>query len=110
MDTDGISVATDALTLNGGSIRSEGGTDAVLDLGAHAITNAADHKVDGSIATAPEVDGVGISSSPSNGIAYGAGETITVWVPIHLADRGHRKPPTGTQRGQSDSPRFLLGA
>ena len=47
MDADGIAIATDALTLNGGSIRSEDGADAVLDLGAHAITNAAGHRVDG---------------------------------------------------------------
>ena len=46
-DADGISIAADALTLNGGSIRSAGGTDAELDLGGHAIVNAADHKVDG---------------------------------------------------------------
>ena len=80
VDTDGIGIVANALTLNGGSIRSEGGTDAALDLGAHAITNAADHKVDGSVAAAPEVNAVGISSSPSNGTAYGAAETIAVWV------------------------------
>ena len=80
MDADGIGIGADALTLNGGSIRSVAGADADLDLGAHAITNAADHPVDGSTATVPRVSRVGISSSPSNGTAYGAGETITVWV------------------------------
>ena len=80
VDTHGIGIAANALTLNGGSIRSEGGTDADLDLGAHAILNSAGHKVDGSIALAPAVSGVGISSSPSNGTAYRAGEFITVWV------------------------------
>ena len=80
VDTHGIGIAANALTLNGGSIRSEGGTDAHLGLAAHAILNSAGHKVDGSIAIAPEVSGAGIFSSPSNGTAYRAGEFITVWV------------------------------
>ena len=46
-DTDGISIAADALNLNGGSIRNAVGTEAELDLGGHALVNAADHKVDG---------------------------------------------------------------
>ena len=80
MDADGIGIATNALTLNGGSIRSVAGADADLDLGTHAITNAADHRVDGSMATVPRVNGAGIYSSPSDGTAYRAGERITVWV------------------------------
>ena len=80
MATHGIGIAANALTLNGGSIRSEGGTDADLGLGAHAALNFAGHKVDGSIAIAPEVSGVGIFSSPSNGTTYRAREFITVWV------------------------------
>ena len=56
------------------------GADADLDLGTHAITNAADHQVDGSMATVPRVNGAGIYSSPSDGTAYRAGERITVWV------------------------------
>ena len=40
-DTDGITVAADALTLNGGTIRSQGGTNAALSLGSHAFTNNA---------------------------------------------------------------------
>ena len=46
-DADGIGSAADALALNGGSIRSAAGADAVLDLGDHASVNAADHKVGG---------------------------------------------------------------
>ena len=79
-DTDGISIAADALSLNGGSIRSAAATDADLDLGSRAIANAAEHKVDGSIATAPKVSSVGIRSSPQDGEAYGAGEEIRVWL------------------------------
>ena len=79
-DADGISIAADALSLNGGSIRSAAGADAELDLGGHALVNAAEHKVDGSKATPPAVDGVGISSRPQDGEAYGAGEAISVWL------------------------------
>ncbi len=77
-DTDGISIAADALSLNGGSIRSAAGTDADLDLGDYAIVNAAEHKVDGSKATVPEVDDVLIADRPQDGEAYGAGEEIRV--------------------------------
>ncbi|MYE05848.1 MAG: hypothetical protein F4Y04_01255 [Chloroflexi bacterium] len=80
LDTHGIGIAANALTLNGGSIRSEGGTDADLGLGAHATLNFAGHKVDGSIAIVPQVSGVGFSGHPSNGTAYRAGEFVTVWV------------------------------
>ena len=46
-DKDGISIPVNALNLNGGTIRSAAGVDADLNLGAHAITNATDHKVNG---------------------------------------------------------------
>ena len=57
-DGDGVSIAADALTLNGGGIRA-GSVDAALGLGSHAITNAANHRVDGGGAS---FDGV---ASPS---------------------------------------------
>ena len=41
----------------------------------HAIANAANHKVDGSIVV-PMVTAVTLSSSPASGNTYGAGETI----------------------------------
>ena len=43
-DADGLSIAANALILNGGSIRA-GGVDASLDLGTHAFANAANLKV-----------------------------------------------------------------
>ena len=46
-DADGISIAADALTPKGGSIRNAAGANAVLDLGSHAIVNDEDHKVEG---------------------------------------------------------------
>ena len=79
-DTHGIGVAATALTLNGGRIRSEGGTDADLGLRSHATLNFAGHRVDGSIAIVPQVRGVGFFGNPSDGIAYRAGEFVTVWV------------------------------
>ena len=48
-DGDGISVGSNALTLNGGTIRDADETAVALDLGEHAITNDGRHKVDGSI-------------------------------------------------------------
>ena len=47
-DLDGIGIAADALTLNGGTIRNRDGTDADLNLGNHTITNAVQHKLQGS--------------------------------------------------------------
>lgn len=48
-DSDGISIAPDALSLNGGSIRDVGDEDAVLDLGEHAIANHPSHRVRGAL-------------------------------------------------------------
>ena len=80
-DADGISVGADALTLNGGTIRVSGGTtDAVLGLGAHAVSNSAGHKVAGGTFTASSVNGASITSTPAGGAAYGLGERIEVQV------------------------------
>ena len=46
-DADGISVPANALTLNGGTIRSVAGADATLGLGSHAVDNDSRFKVDG---------------------------------------------------------------
>ena len=80
IDADGIGIAADALTLNGGAIRSLAGTDANLDLGGHAITAARGHNVDGSLVLPPWVSDVRIATEPQNGTAYGAGEWIRAWV------------------------------
>ena len=80
-DTDGISVAANALTLNGGSIKVAGGdTDALLGLGANAITNSSGHKVDGMRLTAPAVKFVAIDGSPLSGSTYERDEVINVSV------------------------------
>ncbi len=80
IDADGIGISADALTLNGGAIRSLAGTDANLDLGDHAITAARGHNVDGSLVLPPWVSDVRIATEPQNGTAYGAGEWIRAWV------------------------------
>lgn len=48
-DADGISIAADALSLNGGEIRDLDREHAVLDLGGHAIANDPSHKVRGAL-------------------------------------------------------------
>ena len=80
-DEDGISVGASALKLNGGTIRSIGGTaNAALDLGSHAIANSSNRKVDGSReTTAPTVTEVQIMSAPTGG-DYSAGSEIVARV------------------------------
>ena len=48
-DADGISIAADALSLNGGEIRDVDREHAVLDLGEHAIANHPSHKIRGAL-------------------------------------------------------------
>ena len=78
LDVDGVSVGAHALTLNGGTIRTRGGTaNASLDLGSEAIYDSEDHKVDGGRTTAPTVRSVGFSSRPAGG-NYSTGDEIVV--------------------------------
>ena len=79
-DSNGVSVGASALALNGGTIKIRGGTtDATLSLGTHAIANSANHKVDGSRATAPTVNNVAVRA-PESGDTFGLAETIMVFV------------------------------
>ena len=81
VDTDGISVAANALMLNGSTIKNLAGTvDANLDLGSHAIVNSANHKVDGSQETGPTVTGVSIETFPSFSPPFKLAEIIKVAV------------------------------
>jgi hypothetical protein len=82
-DADGISIAADALRLNGGTIRDRSGNDADLNLDDHAVTNLASAQVDGSgrDETAPRATRVYIDSRPSSGgDTYGRDETIELRV------------------------------
>ena len=89
VDANGIEVGASALTLNAGTIRSSfggvaAGGVAALSLGSHALSAAADHKVNGATATAPVVTAMSITSSPASGDTYGAGETISVEVGFNI--------------------------
>ncbi len=84
-DTNGISVAADALSLNGGAIKIRGGANsASLDLGSNTISDSSDHKVDGSSESAPTVTGLSLNG-PISGDTYGLAEEIAVWVVFDLA-------------------------
>ena len=75
-DSDGISIGANALTLNGGTIRiSRGNTDASLNLGSHAISNSANHKVDGSMETVATVESFSLGS-PRSDYTYEFGEVV----------------------------------
>jgi len=78
LDNDGIAIAANGLSLNGGTIKSaaEDATDADLS---HASVSVA-HRVDGGTVTAPAARHVSFSGSPASGDTYGRGETITVEV------------------------------
>ena len=82
-DSDGISVAANAIRLNGGSIKAaaDGTTDANL---AHAaLSPGSDHKVDGSKNEVPVVTGVAFVGSPAGGETYELGETIELRNKFH---------------------------
>ena len=79
-DEDGISISSDALLLNGGTITAtEGTTDA--DLTHEALSAQRDSKVNGSlVASPPRVREISFRSSPATGDTYGLGETVEVEV------------------------------
>ena len=70
-DSDGVSIAADALTLNGGDIEA-GGVDAALGLGSHALGNQSGHRVDGG---GPTFNGV---ASPALGFTRGSQGSSTL--------------------------------
>ena len=78
LDLDGVSIAANALGLNGGTIRKSGTTtDAVLT---HtAVSASSSRKVDGKT-TAPAVSSISFSGSPAGGDTYARGEKIQVQV------------------------------
>ena len=76
-DDNGITIAANALSLNGGTIRSVNGNNATLALGSHALTtDQSDHKVDGTITVPPRITRIHITSEPLIGNTYGDGETL----------------------------------
>ena len=91
-DAEGVSIAANALILNGGTIRGPDG-DTAADLAHPAVAAEGDHKVDGSLVSPPAVKSVSFASSPARGDAYERGEEIGVFV---LFDR--TVSATGTAR------------
>ena len=106
---DGISVPANALQLNGGSIRSAAGANADLNLGTHAIENAAQHKVDGSVAAVPRVQvGVGFHQAAQTGTAYAGGEGIEGHVRFSLPVEVNGRPRLALNVGGQDAPSLPL--
>ena len=83
-DEDGISIAANALLLNGGTIKSaDGTTDADLTHGPVAAGRGS--KVNGGDSTPPKVRRISLISSPDRGGTYGFGETVEVKVEFDRA-------------------------
>ena len=82
-DDDGISIAADALSLNGGAIRAaDGTTDADLSHGAVAARRG--HKVNGALASPPVVNSI-VFFNPARSDTYELGETVALGVEFHRA-------------------------
>ena len=81
-DADGISIAADALDLNGGAIRQGGATMADADLTHDAVAADPAHKVNGGLVARPTVSDILLDNHvpPPNGDTYQRGERIRVWV------------------------------
>ena len=85
MDSDGISIPANAVSLNGGAIGMQGDVSLGADLTHEAVAGA--HKVDGSASSPPRIlyGAFGVSAiSPAEFGSYGLGETIEI---ILLLDR-----------------------
>ena len=95
LDLDGISVETGMLTLNGGAILIQGGSEnASLDLFSHPFPNNPGHKVDGRAG----VVGVRIASSPTTNV-YRLGERLTIHVVFSTSVRVTGAPRLGLTIG-----------
>ena len=74
IDSDGIAIGEDKLTLNGGAIK-QAVTDVAADLSHDPVTSDAGHKVD---AVAPVVSSIAISSRAGGDSLYAIGDSIKV--------------------------------
>lgn len=86
-DSDGISIAPDAIKLNGGRIRDADGDDAVIDLSEHAIANHPTHQVRGALRELVpdqqlEADGETLTLDLSRYFNVPRGGTLTYGTPI----------------------------
>ncbi len=78
VDSDGISIDANKVTLNGGTIRDTVGNDATLTHDALAADS--DHMVDAPDETAPTVSSLAITSDAGSDNTYGTGDTIEITV------------------------------
>ncbi len=77
-DIDGIAIADNKLTLNGGTIQDGSENDADLTL--KSIPSQSGHMVDASDTTPPTVSSIAITSDPGDDDTYGPGDAIEVTV------------------------------
>ena len=102
-DANGVGIGASALTLNGGTIRERGGTtNATLDLGAHAIANAANHKVDGSRETAPTVNRVNLVRTGTFNLAQDISVTVRFNRPVDVTGTPQLALTIGSATRQAD--------
>ena len=78
VDTDGIAIGADKLSLNEGTIKDAAENDATLTHDAVAADSG--HKVEGTDTTAPTVSSVAITGDPGDDDTYGLGDAIQVTV------------------------------
>ena len=82
-DEDGISIAANALHLDGGTIRAADGT-ADADLTHDAVAARSGQRVNGGLVSPPAVTSIGFFG-PASGDTYELGETIELLVEFHRA-------------------------
>ena len=90
-DTDGLSIGSNAVELNGGTITAPGDTTAAVLTRATVPTSAA-HKVDGSRAGVAEVQWLAVGPPPSRDSTYTRGEVL--YASVHF-DRAVAVDTTG---------------
>ena len=78
IDTYGIAISANNLSLNGGAIKDGANNDATLTHDAVAADSG--HKVEGSDTTAPTVSSVAITGDPGDDDTYGLGDAIQITV------------------------------
>ena len=77
VDSDGISIGSSKITLNGGAVQDEADNNAVLTH--DAVADDSGHRVDADT-TAPTVSSVAVTSDPGDDDTYGKGDAIEVTV------------------------------
>ncbi len=77
-DTDGVSIDANQLTLNGGTITNQTGTNAVLTHS--AVADSSNHIVSTPDTIAPTVSSVEITSEPGSDSTYAIGDAIRITV------------------------------